>query len=128
MLQAPLLRARGLPPAESLTRSARPRSSGPCCHCPGDEFGAFGLQLREFFFHAVEARLQLFDDLVLRDDLWFCGASLVLGGNLTTECHLGEVVEFVGTGSVTGGAQFVGLSARGQRFGSPIACGCDILT
>src|SRR5688572_25732336 len=59
----------------------------------GDELGALVLQLDELLLHAVEARLQLVDDLGLRGDLRFGRLRLVLRRDLAAEGDLGEVVE-----------------------------------
>src|SRR5215203_1116844 len=91
-----------------------------------DEFGALVLELDQLLLHAVEARLQLVDDLGLRGDLRLGGLRLVLGRDLAAEGDLREVVELVGVRRVTACTELIALAARREGLLAPLARGFDV--
>ena len=93
----------------------------------GDELVALARELAELRAHAVEALLELVDDLVLRRDGRLGVLRLVLGRDLLAEGDLREVVELVGVGGVATGAQLVALGARREGLATPVAGGLDVL-
>ena len=92
----------------------------------GDELGALVLELDQLLLHAVEARLQLVDDLGLRGDLRLGGLRLVLGRDLAAEGDLREVVELVGVCRIAGCTELIALAARREGLLAPLARGFDV--
>src|SRR5690606_22833166 len=91
------------------------------------QLAALGLELAELVLHAVQAALELVDDLGLRGDLRLGGAGLALGADLTLQGDLGKAVELVGIRGVARAAQLIGRAAGGARLVAPLAGGADVL-